>query len=617
MLDVSDVAGPMSNVLLYSDALALLTWLTAFLPSSRTLTYIFVPLLLFLCAASGLVRIIVRQQISPLRRLRGPPSPSFFMGNLAAMHDQENNNLIATWEADHGPAFIYHGLFGGARLMITDPRAVAHVLGNAYDYPKPDFVRDSLASMAAGHDGLLTSEGEQHKRQRKIISPAFSAGSIRAVLPIFWEKAGELRDIWLRIIDDDDEGVDLSTRLNLTAEQGGTRIDALAWLGRATLDVIGLAGFGYTFNSLTDEYNELALAFAAVFTTARKFRVMTILQAWFPILRIFREENETEARTRTKIRDIGLGLIAERKEAILAESALTGSKEDPKDLGNDLLSVLIRSNLATMPSQQMSTQEILCQISTFMAAGHETTASALVWILYALSQHRDIQKLLRMSLQELSPSSVTLDDNLQRHEYLDWVVREALRLYAPVSSTMRVCDSPSGWDEIPLSGSVTDRYGRESRTVRIRRGDIVSIPLAAVNRRKEVWGEDAMEFKPERWGNLPSSTNTIPGLWSNILTFLNGNPVNGNRSCIGYKFAIAEIKVFLYVLLRDLDFSIDPALVIERKVNVVTRPCVKSEPEKGNQMPLLVRRVQDASPLPSAVLSNPTGFGESAPRRRR
>ena len=69
--------------------------------------------------------------------------------------------------------------------------------------------------------------------------------------------------------------------------QDGTRIDALAWLGRATLDIIGLAGFGYAFNSLTDESNELALAFAAVFTTARKFRVMTILQAWFPILRGF------------------------------------------------------------------------------------------------------------------------------------------------------------------------------------------------------------------------------------------------------------------------------------------------------------------------------------------
>lgn len=164
------------------------------------------------------------------------------------------------------------------------------------------------------HDtkGLLTTEGEQHRRQRKIISPAFSAANIRAVTPIFWDKAREvglvsspigdayvltsrslqLRDTWLRIVDDSEEEEIHTSSASFQKEtpaatQDGTRIDALAWLGRATLDIIGLAGFGYAFNSLTDEANELALAFAAVFSTARKFRVMTILQAWFPILRGF------------------------------------------------------------------------------------------------------------------------------------------------------------------------------------------------------------------------------------------------------------------------------------------------------------------------------------------
>jgi hypothetical protein len=81
------------------------------------------------------------------------------------MHDQENNNLLADWESTYGSTFVYRGFIGGCRLMLTDPVAVAHVLGHAYDYPKPDFVRDSLASMAAGHDGLLTSEGEMHRKQ--------------------------------------------------------------------------------------------------------------------------------------------------------------------------------------------------------------------------------------------------------------------------------------------------------------------------------------------------------------------------------------------------------------------------------------------------------------------
>lgn len=87
------------------------------------------------------------------------------MGNLKEMHDQENNNLVARWMASYGHTFVYRGFVGGFRLMTTDPLAVSHILGHAYDFPKPDFIRDALAEMAAGHDGLLTVEGDHHRRQ--------------------------------------------------------------------------------------------------------------------------------------------------------------------------------------------------------------------------------------------------------------------------------------------------------------------------------------------------------------------------------------------------------------------------------------------------------------------
>jgi cytochrome P450 len=109
--------------------------------------------------------LLLRQQFSPLRRLRGPSSPSFLMGNLAEMHDQENNNLFRRWEEAYGSTFVYKGLASGRRLCTSDPVAVAHILGNAYDYVKPEFIRDALASMGLGFDGLLTVEGERHKEQ--------------------------------------------------------------------------------------------------------------------------------------------------------------------------------------------------------------------------------------------------------------------------------------------------------------------------------------------------------------------------------------------------------------------------------------------------------------------
>ena len=204
------------------------------------------------CFLHSFLLLFFRQFRSPLRHLPGPPSPSFLTGNLEELHDQENNNLIANWVSRYGPNFVYRGFIGGCRLMTTDPVAVAHILGNAYDYPKPDFVRDALASMAAGHNGLLTVEGDDHKRQvcsyspfdhnfiftspvvvqRKILvswisisshnvtiptqfyssfsscnvfiplqqTPAFSASHIKSLTPIFWHKASEVSYITPRSV---------------------------------------------------------------------------------------------------------------------------------------------------------------------------------------------------------------------------------------------------------------------------------------------------------------------------------------------------------------------------------------------------------------------------------
>lgn len=86
------------------------------------------------------------------------------------MHDAENTDLVGQWQRAYGSTFVYRGFIGGCRLMTTDPVAVTHILSRGYDYPKPDFVRDALASMAAGHDGLITVEGDQHRKQVRRLS---------------------------------------------------------------------------------------------------------------------------------------------------------------------------------------------------------------------------------------------------------------------------------------------------------------------------------------------------------------------------------------------------------------------------------------------------------------
>ncbi len=133
--------------------------------ASVALLVLVLPFVATVYVFSTFLLLLFRQAISPLRHLPGPPSPSFFMGNLREMHDQENTDLVARWEATYGSTFVYRGFVGGCRLITTEPVAIAHILGRGYDYPKPDFIKDALASMAAGHEGLLTVEGEVHRKQ--------------------------------------------------------------------------------------------------------------------------------------------------------------------------------------------------------------------------------------------------------------------------------------------------------------------------------------------------------------------------------------------------------------------------------------------------------------------
>ncbi|VDB85604.1 unnamed protein product [Peniophora sp. CBMAI 1063] len=608
-----------------------------------------------------LLHLVLALWLSPLARLPSPPSPSLLLGNLAAIADQENNDVMTSWTRIYGSTFTYRGFIGGRRLLTTDPLALNHILGHAYEYPKPEFVRASLSAMVAGEGGLLTVEGEVHRRQRKVLNQAFTPASIKTLYPLFQRKAVELRDVLfratetftppatpaltvrhrkskmvdslaiLRSLDPPAKPVSPTTASHLPSRQPGVShgavVDMLSYLSRATLDVIGEAGFGYHFNALSSpDYNdekpenELSAAFAVIFSTARQYRVLNIFQSWFPLLRRYQPNGASIKDAQETIRRVGTQLITERLEASPAE-------DEPRDL----LSAIVRTN-SGVGKDALSQTDILSQISTFIAAGHETSASALTWTFYALARSPDEQTILRDAIRSL-PADASPDAFIALPE-LDRVVREVLRLHAPVGSTMRVYDGPDPETAVPLARGVRVRrdspwplwrlpaglaaflslrilFGNARRVikaeeergtfdprewtvddhVRLRRGDIITIPIQAVNRDPEIWGEDAREFRPSRWLNPPAAGVSASGLVPHMLTFLNGSPVNGNRACIGYRFAMAEIKIFLCVLLRDFEFSLDEGVVIEKRVNVVTRPFVVSSPELGNQMPLRLRRI--------------------------
>ncbi|KAG8794519.1 hypothetical protein FRC12_023926 [Ceratobasidium sp. 428] len=508
---------------------------------------------------------------SPLRHLNGPKNDNFFFGHFLKLLNEQSSTMYEEWVEKHGKTFRFRGFVGSYQLYTMDMRAVQHMMTQPSIFDRPEATRRGMKLMFG--EGLLSVDPAAHKRQRRIMNPSFGALQIRNLLPVFWEKSNQLRDIWVDMLNNNPEG---------------REVDALAWLNRATLDVIGSAGFGYEFNSLQNEdENELAKAFKAMFnasdaelTTMMMFEAVAYVVFGIPT----KQSRKLNANLDT-IRRIGMKIIADKK-AMLNHDA----KEDAELQGRDLLTLLIKSNMAeetkgTHENQSMSDNEVLGQISTFLAAGHETSGTATTWALYALTQHPEVQTRLRHELRSAGLGDEPSMADLDKLPYLDCVVRETLRAYSVVPNVGREVTVDTA---LPVGESFKDRYGASQ--TEIRRGDNILIPILAMNRSKDVWGEDAMEFRPERWENLPSSVKDMPGVWGNLMTF-----AHGAYSCIGYRFAVIEIKALLHSLVRSIEFSIDPEIEIESKTGTIaTRPYVKSDPKKGDRMPLRCKTVTSA-----------------------
>ncbi|KAH7337785.1 cytochrome P450 [Rhizoctonia solani] len=430
-------------------------------------------------------------------------------------------------------------------------------------FPKPDSIRRGLASVVG--DGLISAEGDVHKRQRRIMSPSFGPAQVRELVPIFWDRSNKLRDIWLDILKERPEGT----------------INVLSWLSRATLDIIGAAGFDHHFNSLEGiDEDELSAAFKKIFQSSQSPGVLALLENIIPILGYIPTQRKTEVATSlAAMRRIGSRLIANKKAALEQDDRIGSTSQ-----GRDLLTLLIKSNIQSEnAAHRMSDEEVLSQISTFLVAGHETTSTATTWALYALAKHPHVQRKLREELLECGLGDEPGMTELDKLPYLDCFVRECLRFHSPVPNVPREANQDV---QIPVSKSYKDKYGVERNHISLQKGDMIIVPILTLHRMKEIWGEDAQEFRPERWENLPEAANELPGVVGHLMTF-----IHGQRSCIGYRFSIIEMKALIYTLVRSIEFSIDPNIEIARSVTAVIRPHVASEPEKGNQMPLICKPV--------------------------
>nr|BAK09450.1 cytochrome P450 [Postia placenta] len=515
-----------------------------------------------------LVSILINIVLSPLRNIPGPPNSSWVYGNMKEIFKEEHTVMHEAWVATYGNTIKYKEWFSRNKLCTVDTRALNYILSHSNKYQKSSVARFILGEVLG--DGLFVVEGEQHRKQRRIMNPGFGPSQIRELNEIFVEKAQKLCQVW---------------RNEISKSGESARINVLNGLNKMTLDVIGLAGFNYDFDALNidGKPNELNQAFSVMFRSLESFSMFSLLKAFIPALRLIPDSRSQRiANARKVMRRMGMKLITKKKSEILRLAA-DGEKEKGNLQSRDVLTLLIKANMATdLPeSHRLSDEDVLAQVPTFLVAGHETSSNATAWCLYALTQAPEVQQKLREELWNIPTENPTMDE-LNELPYLDAVVRETMRVHAPIPSTVRVAMTD---DAIPLDTPFVDVHGQVQDSIRVRKGDPIFIPILAMNRSKALWGEDAFEFKPERWESVPDAVQQIPGVWANQLSFL-----GGPRACIGYRFSVTEMKALIFALVRSFEFelAVPPEEVI-KKSTPVQHPLVRSEMSKGGQLPLLIK----------------------------
>ncbi|KAF2672057.1 cytochrome P450 [Microthyrium microscopicum] len=453
---------------------------------------------------------------SPLRHLPEPQGGKFPWAHAAILGKVANGEAYKHWvnSIPNDGLIRFRVLLNQERILLSSPAAVREVLvTKCYDFDK-DFQSNSLVREILGN-GLLLASGEEHKRQKKIMQPAFQYRHIKDLYPVFWSKALESVDCIYS------EGCKLP----------GSKTPQFAsdWTARVSLDIIGLAGMGHDFNSIQDPGNELFKTHKILVKERPFFRWMA-LGFYVPIYWFFKLPIPLASKKQTRdaakvLRDVARDLIDE--------------KNKDGQFGSDILSVAMKSGGFT-------NDELVNQMMTFLAAGHETTAVALTWLVYHLGKNLDIQRKLCRELQTVIPRNgksftkverlsrlvernVALPDynkefdplELDRLPYLNAVVNEILRFEPAVPKIIRVAQN-----DVEICGTM------------IPKGTTVMMSVNGMNTNKDLWGDDSMEFKPERWLNEHGEASNSGGAVSN---YANMTFIHGPRGCIGKDFARSEI----------------------------------------------------------------------------
>ncbi|EKM59115.1 uncharacterized protein PHACADRAFT_205293 [Phanerochaete carnosa HHB-10118-sp] len=477
---------------------------------------------------------------SPLDNIPGPKRTSLFKGNTQEIFNRHGLDYLQKLGEQYGQVVRYHAPLGARGLYVFDPKALSHIVVKDQIYEEPRwFLRFNLILFGPG---LVSTLGDHHRKQRKLLNPAFSTDHMRHMTPIFYNITHTLRDTVAAKVQDTP-----------------TEVNVLHWLSRGALEIVGQGGLGFSFDAFSvDKRNAYAEALQELPRTIFALHFWRVLLPYVSLIvpaSIRRAAapylpHAAMQRLRQIIEtmDEQSRRIYETKKILLekGDDAVTHQMSE----GRDILSILMKANREANEEDRLPEDELIAQMTTIVLAATDTTSNALGRIFHMLSEHEEIQGKLRAELFEAGSDGEDIPyDQLVDLPYLDAVCRETLRLHPPASFINRETRRDS---ILPLSDPIEGEDGSLITEIAVPKDTPLMIAIRSSNRNKALWGDDALEFKPERWlAPLPDALSNahVPGIYANQMTFL-----GGGRACIGFKFSQLEMKVVLAVMLRSFKF---------------------------------------------------------------
>ncbi|KAK3198499.1 hypothetical protein Dsin_021914 [Dipteronia sinensis] len=356
--------------------------------------------------------------------------------------------------------------------------------------------------------GLASYEGEKWAQHRKIINPAFHVEKLKLMLPAFYQSCNDMITKW-------------EERLIICSD-----LDVWPYLVSFTSDVISRTAFGSNF--------EQGKRIFHLQTELAALTIQVMQSVYIPGWRLL--PTKTNKRMKEINKEIQASLMSIIKNR---EQAMKAGEATAKD---DLLGLLMESNFREIKEHGgnknvgITINDVIEECKLFYFAGQETTSVLLVWTMILLAHHQDWQAKAREEVFQIFGNNKPNFDGLNHLKVVQMIFYEVMRLYPPVIGLARAVAKETKLGNLSIPAGVQ-----------------VSLPILFVHHDQEIWGDDAAEFKPERFSEgISKATNNkvsfFPFAW-------------GPRICIGQNFALTEAKMALSIILQSFSFELSPSYV--------------------------------------------------------